>query len=142
MYVPKFKILSKPHPKWFSSTVRHQLKCTHTLLRTFRKQPTISNHLKLLAKEKDLQNTILISKEQYVDSITKEFGQNQRKLYCHLQSITSSKNQPDFFTVNNLPVYDAQQIANTFNQFFNSTFQLQVTLYCWICPTFQPLLLK
>ena len=121
-YVPKFKIPAKPHPKWFDSAVRHKLNCVRTLHKKCRKHPSLSNQQKLLALESDLQEAILTAKEQYMDSISREFGSNQRKLYCHLRFLTSSKSRPDFFIVNNTPVYDSQQIANAFNRFFHSTF--------------------
>ncbi len=54
--------------------------------------------------------------------IASEFGQNPRKLYSHLRSLTTTKTRPDFFVVNGTPIYDRQQIANAFSQFFHSTF--------------------
>ncbi len=122
VFVPRLKIPSKPHPKWFDSTVRHKLNCTRTLHRNLQKKPTLSNEQRLQAAENDLQNAILLAKEQYVTKLQCEFGQNQRKLYSHLRSLTSSNSRPDYFIANNKPIYDPQQIANAFNLFFHSTF--------------------
>ena len=72
LFVPKFKIPKKPHPKWFDSVVRHQLNCTRTLRKKSRLRPTVTNHLKLLVAETELQSTMLTAK------ISSEFGQNPR----------------------------------------------------------------
>ena len=34
-YIPTIKLKSNPHPNWFTSTLRHQLKCIHTLKRRY-----------------------------------------------------------------------------------------------------------
>ena len=122
LFVPKFKIPKKPHPKWFDSVVRHQLNCTRTLRKKSRLRPTVTNQLKLLVAETELQSAMLTAKEHYMHQISSEFGQNPRKLYGHLRSLTTTKTRPDFFIVNGSPIYDPQQVANAFNHFFHSTF--------------------
>ena len=122
LYVPKFKIPNKLHPKWFDSSVRHQLNCTRNLRKKYRTRPSNINLLKLLFAERELQSLILTAKEIYMTKITSEFSRNPRRLYNHLHLLTSSKSRPEFFLVNDTPIYDDQQIVNAFNNFFHSTF--------------------
>ena len=119
LFVPKFKIPVKHHPKWFDFAVRHKLNCTRTFRMKCRKQPTFSNQQKLLVLENELQNAILVAKEQYVDSISREFRENYTVTFDLLQL---PKADLTFFIINNNPLYDPKQIANAFNQFFHSTF--------------------
>ncbi len=65
LFVPKFKIPKKSHPKWFNSVVRHQINCTRTLRKKYRLKSTVTNQSKLLMAETELQNAILTAKEQY-----------------------------------------------------------------------------
>ena len=81
LYVPKFKIPNKLHPKWFDSSVRHQLNCTRTLRKKYRTRPSNINLLKLLFGERELQSLILTAKEIYMTKITSEFSRNPRQLY-------------------------------------------------------------
>ena len=69
--------------------------------------------------ETELQSAMLTAKEHQISS---ELGQNPRKLYSHLRSLTTTKTRPDFFIVNGTPIYDPKQLANAFNQLFYSTF--------------------
>lgn len=62
------------------------------------------------------------AKQQYIQQITSEFRFHPRKLYNHLHSLSSRTAKPDFFIANNVPVDNAQSIADAFNQFFHSTF--------------------
>ena len=119
LYVPKFKIPNKLHPKWFDSSVRHQLNCTRTLRKKYRTRPSNINLLKLLFAERELQSLILTAKDIYMTKITSEFSRNPRQLYNHLHLLTSSKSRPEFFLVNDTPIYDDQQIVNAFNNFFS-----------------------
>ncbi len=99
----------------------HCVKSTRNLRRKSRRRPAVSSKLNLLLSEIELQNALVTAKEHYIHRITSEFGQKSRKLYSHLRSLTSSKAKPDFIIINNRPIHDPKQIANTFNTFFHST---------------------
>ena len=47
-FIPTFSLKHNSLPKWFTSNLRHRLKCIHTLRRRYRKSPSdhINNRLK------------------------------------------------------------------------------------------------
>ena len=135
IYVPKFKIPNKLHPKWFDSVVRHQLNCTRTIRKKHQNRPGTLNYLKLLLAESELKTSIQAAKVNYMTKITCELSSSPRRLYNDLRSLTSNTSRPEFFLINDNPVYDVQQIANAFNEFFHSN---QVTFHCRVFLNFQP----
>ena len=122
--IPIAEVPSKPTPRWFNSTVRHQLNRTRTVRRLTKKHPTQQLSAKLTAMEISLQALIQKSKEDYLSNLVKSFSKNPRKLYGYLNSLTQSKYKPEFIVHNGSIVHDPVEKVSLFNQFFNSTFTM------------------
>jgi len=76
--------LYQNQPKWFNSSIRHNINRVRTLRRKFNKCPSKQNEIKLKNLEKLLQAEISSAKADY-ESI-KFFLQQFQNLQVHLQS--------------------------------------------------------
>ena len=121
-FIPRAKIPSKPSPRWFNSSIRHQLNRTRTLKRRVKKRPTLHMQDKLTTAELTLQTAMLEAKENYLSTLVGSFKTQPKKLYGYLNSLTESKYKPQSIVHNNQIVRDPRQKAELFNKFFNSTF--------------------
>ena len=121
-FIPRAKIPSKPSPRWFNSSIRHQLNRTRTLKRRVKKRPTLHMQDKLTTAELTLQTAMLEAKENYLSTLVGSFKTQPKKLYGYLNSLTESKYKPQSIVHNNQIVRDPRQKAELFNKFFNLTF--------------------
>ena len=55
LFIPKVKLKSFQYPKWFSSDIRHQLKCLHTLRKKLWRHFTLSKLQQLIKAEDTFQ---------------------------------------------------------------------------------------
>ena len=50
-YIPKLRLKSRPHPKWFNSDIRHHLNCLRTLRQKLKIHPSDPIKLKVVSSE-------------------------------------------------------------------------------------------
>ena len=65
IFVPKFKLKSSQSPKWFTSNIRHQIKCLRTLRKKYKSRPTEHNLLRIKTAEETLQASIQQAKANF-----------------------------------------------------------------------------
>ena len=95
--IPKIRLPSKPFPRWFNSTIRHQLNRIHTIRRCLRKNPTQRLLSKLNSMEISLQSQIQASKDEFLSNLVVSFINNPKKLYSYLNNLNNSKYKPQFY---------------------------------------------
>ena len=120
--IPKIRLPSKPFPRWFNSTIRHQLNRIHTIRRCLRKNPTQRLLSKLNSMEISLQSQIQASKDEFLSNLVVSFINNPKKLYSYLNNLNNSKYKPQFIIYNGNIIDNVKQKVSLFNDFFNSTF--------------------
>ena len=95
IFVPKITIKAHNRPKWFTSTLQHQLNQLHTLRRKCTSTPSPSNQAKLLAAEQNFQSTISAAKHSYENSLINQFSEKQNSsIYKYLSFLTNSSSFP------------------------------------------------
>ena len=62
LFIPKLQVHSNQYPKWFSSDMKDQLKCLHTLRRTHKRSPTPYNTAQLHEAEEHFQQSVVQAK--------------------------------------------------------------------------------
>jgi len=65
LHIPKVKIKSHKHPKWYNSNIRHHLNCIRTLRKRCISHPTIHNSSKLQLSETQIQHKMLAAKANF-----------------------------------------------------------------------------
>ena len=123
LLIPKIKINTSKGPKWFSSDIRHDLNCIHTLRRMFKKLPTSSNHLKLTQAESHLQAKMLLAKSNYEFELVRAFTNKEScKIYNYIRSLSRHNMLPPTMYLNSIPSITDSEKASLFNQYFHSVF--------------------
>ena len=67
--IPRIKISQTQHPKWFTPSISHQIKCLRTLRRITKKHPTHYNIIKLQEREEALQKEIRSAKLNFESAL-------------------------------------------------------------------------
>ena len=117
LLIPKIKINTSKGPKWFSSDIRHDLNCIHTLRRMFKKLPTSSNHLKLTQAESHLQAKMLLAKSNYEFELVRAFTNKEScKIYNYIRSLSRHNMLPPTMYLNSIPSIADSEKASLFNQ--------------------------
>ena len=123
LFIPKIKIKTSKSPQWFSSDIRHDLNCIHTLRRMFKKQPTSSNHLKLTQAESLLQAKMSIAKSNYESELVRAFANKEfSKIYNYIKSLSRHDTLPPTMYLNSTPALLDSEKASLFNHYFHSVF--------------------
>ena len=82
LHIPKVKIKSFNHPKWYNSEIRHLIKCIRTLRRKCKSHSTSHNISKLQSLETQLQNKMLFAKSTYEKNLVTTFSRtNTSKIF-------------------------------------------------------------
>ena len=69
LFVPTIYLCSNPHPKWFSSTIRHNINCLKSLRCSHSIDPTPSKQIKIFKLETSLNYDIQQAKSNYEASL-------------------------------------------------------------------------
>ena len=89
LHIPKVKIKSQKHPKWYNSDIRHHLNCIHTLRKRCISHPTIHNSSKLQLSETQIQHQMLAAKDNFeAELILNSSPNNISRVYKYINSIT------------------------------------------------------
>jgi len=94
-FIPFNKFHSHWHPRWFTSTIRHKIKCLRTLHRKFAHHPSPHLASKIESLNLTLQLEITQAKLNFESTLINNFTQvNSNKIYGYIKSITKSKSLP------------------------------------------------
>ena len=89
LHIPKVKIKSQKHPKWYNSDIRHHLNWIHTLRKRCISHPTIHNSAKLQLSETQIQHQMLAAKANFeAELILNSSPNNISRVYKYINSIT------------------------------------------------------
>ena len=123
LFIPKFQFHSKQYPKWFTKELRHQLKCLHTLRRTYKCSPSDRNATRLSQAEESFQSNAATAKSTYETDLITNFATNSNpNIYRHIRSFTKSATIPPTVYFNDTSASSNTSRANLFNQYFYSVF--------------------
>ena len=121
--IPKFQFHSKQYPKWFTKDLRHQLKCLHTLRRTYKHSPSDCNATRLSQAEESFQSNVATAKSTYKTDLITNFPTNQILIsIIILESFTKSATIPPTVYFSDTSASSNTSRANLFNQYFYSVF--------------------
>ncbi len=87
IYVPKFKIPSHSSPKYFTSEIRHNIKCVHSKKRLLKRHYSSSLAHEVQIMESELQQRMKNAQITYINSLISSFSSKPRSLYSHLSNI-------------------------------------------------------
>ena len=124
-YVPLSHIPSRHNhlPKWFTSSLRHDLKRLRTLRR--RCTPPSSPHLsaKLQALESKIKLDITSAKADYLSNLVSDYASgSSSKIFSHIRSVTQQQSIPPKVSLNGVTATTDEEKATLFNQYFFSVY--------------------
>lgn len=123
MFIPKIKLSSSQTPKWYTSNIRHQIKCLRTLRKKHKRHPTDHNLLQVQTAEKDLQNNIQLAKASFEAKLVQDFAfSNNPKIFQYIRNITKSTFIPSTVVYKNCSASLDIDRANLYNEYFYSVF--------------------
>ena len=123
LFIPKFQFHSKQYPKWFIKELHHQLKCLHTLRRTYKRSPSDYNAARLSQAEESFQSNATTAKSTYETDLITNFATNSNpNIYHHIRSSTKSATILPTVYFNDTSASSNTSRANLFNQYFYSVF--------------------
>ena len=95
LFVPKIKLKSSKSPKWYTSNIRHQIKCLRTLRRKYKSHPTEHKLHRIQLAEETLQHSIEFAKINFEAKLVNDFAfSNSAKIFQHVRNITKSSPIP------------------------------------------------
>ena len=74
-FIPKVKLHTSQHPKWFNSQIRHHIKCLRTLRRKTKKHFTEANLQRLIQAEDTLLHLMFKAKSDYEHNLINRYLQ-------------------------------------------------------------------
>ena len=123
IFVPKFKLKSSQSPKWFTSNIRHQIKCLRTLRKKYKSRPTEHNLLRIKTAEETLQASIQQAKANFEAKLVSNFAfSNDSKIFQYVRNLTKSASIPSTIFYDNTSASQDLDKANLFNKYFYSVF--------------------
>ena len=123
IFVPKFKLKSSQSPKWFTSNIRHQIKCLRTLRKKYKSRPTEHNLLRIKTAEETLQANIQQAKANFEAKLVSNFAfSNDSKIFQYVRNLTKSASIPSTIFYDNTSASQDLDKANLFNKYFYSVF--------------------
>jgi len=91
LFIPKIRISSSSFPKWYTTNIRHQIKCLQTLRKKYKSHPTDHNFNRIKIAEDNLKNCIQQAKANFEANLVDNFAFfNDPKILQHVGSITKS----------------------------------------------------
>ncbi|XP_065895940.1 uncharacterized protein [Dysidea avara] len=125
LFIPKIRTSSSQFPKWYTSNIRHQIKCLRTLRMKYKSHPTDHNLNRIKTAEDNLQNSIQQAKANFEANLVHNFAfSNDSKIYQHVpvRNITKSASIPaTVFFDDSSATHDIDK-ATLFNRYFYSVF--------------------
>ena len=123
LFVPRVTLRSHQRPKWFNSTLQHQLNCLHTLRRKHSKKPSPTNKNNLLAAEHEFQALASAAKYEYENQLIHKLSVDKNyNIYKYVSSLTKHDTFPaTMYHGSECGISDYDK-AHLFNQYFFSVF--------------------
>ena len=123
LFVPSICVQSEQQPKWFTPTLRHNLKCVHTLRRSYHSAPSQSKKVKLESAEVNLQHLMSESKSLYETALIQKFcTSNHAHIYQYISSLKKQSVLPGIMSLNGITANNDMDKAELFNAYFYSVF--------------------
>ena len=123
LYIPKVRVKTLKHPKWFNSDIRHHLSCIRSLRRRLRVHPMEQKLSKLKSSEKLLQEKMLSAKASYeAKLICSSANGNTSLIFKHINSITGHHTIPPLIKYEASTTTSDHDKASMFNAYFHSVF--------------------
>ncbi len=121
-----FQNLRFPHssPKYFTSEIRHNIKCIHSKKRLLKRHYSSSLAHKVQIMESELQQRIKNAQITYINSLISSFSSKPRSLYSHLSHLKRSSSLPCILKHEDKTTSHPLGKAILFNNYFNSVFTL------------------
>jgi len=92
LHIPKIKIHNHLQPKWYTSKIKHHIKCLRTLRCKYRRHPTESKANAIKNSEASLELKINNAKLAYESKLVNNFTFNNSSIiYNHIRSVTKTK---------------------------------------------------
>ena len=121
-FVPTLKLSRGKSPRWYTAEIRHNINRIRSPRRRKNKNPTPGRLAKLTNLFCNIQHLMVTGKTEYQSKLVPTFGSNPRKLYCYLSDLRNAKSLLNFIQHNNSFIDNLLEIAEVFNEYFNSTF--------------------
>ena len=119
MFVPRITIKAHQRPKWFTSSLQHQLNQLYSMRRKYTSNPSPSNQTKLQTAEQNFQITASDSKHNYENNLINQFSTNRNSsIYKYLSFLTNYSSFPTTMHYNSFSVSTDHDQANLFNVYF------------------------
>jgi len=110
-------------PKWYTSDIKHHIKCLKTLCRKYKHHPTEYYATAIKNLETALEIKINNAKIVYESNLINNFNfNNSSVIFNHIRSITKTKSIPSIITYDDDQACDDTDKANLFNTYFHSVF--------------------
>jgi len=123
LFIPKVKQRTRQFPVWFTSHLRHLIKCLRTLQRKYSKYPTPNNFQKLVKAQCSFQDASKAAKCEYERSLVHNFASNRDlRIYRYMKQLTKSHTLPPELYFDNKVANTDYSKAELFNQYFFSVF--------------------
>ena len=122
-FVPKLRIRKSHQPKWFNSSIRHQLNIINTLRRKISHHPSPHLKEKLARLENVLQTDMVNAKADFESTlIHQSIIQSNSGIYKYIRSLYKLNNIPLSMHLNNKVATVDDQKATLFNEYFHSIY--------------------
>ena len=123
LFIPKIRTSSSQFPKWYTSNIRHQIKCLQTLSKKYKSHPIDHNLNRIKTAEDNLQNSIQQAKANFEANLVHNFAfSNDSKIYQHVRNITTSASIPaTVFFDDSSATHDIDKVS-LFNRYFYFVF--------------------
>ena len=123
IFIPKIHVRTHQGPKWFTSDIRHHLKCLRSLRKRFKSRPTQHVSLKIRDYEDLLQLKMAHAKAFFEKKLidTLESGQSSA-IFSYIRSSTAFNSLPQVMSLDNFVSESDDEKARLFNKYFQSVF--------------------
>ena len=121
-FIPTVRVNRYNQPKWFNSSIRHNINRVRTLRRKYNKHPSEQNKLKLENNETLLQAEISNTKADYESTLISNFSYSNSKIYKYIRSLTNSNCIPCSVYYDSISANSDSAKASLFNKYFYSVF--------------------
>ena len=123
LFIPQIRTSFSQFPKWYTSNIRHQIKCLRTLRKKYKSHPTDHNLNHIKTAEDNLQNSIQQAKANFEATLVHNFAfRNDSKIYQHVRNITKSASIPATVFFDDSSATRDIDKATLFNRYFYSAF--------------------
>ena len=123
LFIPKARLRTRQFPVWFTSHLRHSLKCLRTLQRKCNKHPTPSNLEHLIKAQESFHASHAAAKSEYEQNLVHNFVINKDpKIFQYIRDFTKTWVFPPQLCDGSTTADTDDSKAELFNKYFYSVF--------------------